>query len=75
MKAKTLMMIAIVVGSVSLTGCNLEKQYLDECEANGVDRTACFEQYHADNRASADRYQTYTENNRKINAKKHSHHN
>ena len=75
MKYNKLMMIAIVAGAFSLSGCNLEKQYLDDCEANGIDRTACFEQDHADNRANADRYQTYTENSRKLDAKKHSHHN
>lgn len=64
------MILAAVVGTSVLSGCNLEKQYLDNCEANGIDRTACFEQYHADNRANADRYQRYQESSRKLDAKK-----
>ncbi|MFY9994099.1 MAG: hypothetical protein WAK61_03760 [Leclercia sp.] len=62
---KVMMMALVVAGSALLSGCQLEKQYLDDCEANGVSRDVCFEQYHADQRNSSDNYAKYQDRSAK----------
>lgn len=71
---KVMMLACVVAGSALLSGCQLEKQYLDECEGNGVSRDVCFEQYHADQRNSNDNYSKYQDRSAKEQQKKRKHH-